>query len=1054
MPTITGTPDDDVLTGTAEPDTIDALGGNDRAEGLGGDDIISGGDGDDILIGDVNSVQNSSATGDDVIDGGAGADIIVGGLGDDVLSGGDGNDRFFNGLAAIQSAGSLSWHGGSHATGADTIDGGAGSDHATLVYANRTANISFTFDGANPAQTFIMVGGVAEGSVVNVEGVDFVAGSGNDAITVLNSIHNSYLDGGGGDDVLIASDGGSWIRGDAGDDVCIGGDGRDLIYGGAGADELNGGDGGMDLLSYFGSAAGVVVNLADGTASGGDAEGDVISGFEDLEGHLSNDVLTGNSLANWIEGSWGDDQVRGLDGDDRLFGSVGVDELFGGEGADWLDGGDGADTASYADGAAVVVDLGLSGAQDTGGAGVDTLIGIENLTGSAFDDILIGDAGANVLLGGDGADFIDGGGGDDTLLGGAGDDTIEVGGSSALMIDGGAGIDTLSYAAASTAGTMGVHIWLDADSTFENVTGSGLSDDLMGNAGDNILRGGEGQTDYLEGGGGDDVLDGGEGDADIASYIRAPGSVAVSLALEGVAQNTLADGFDTLLNIERLEGSTFDDVLTGSAGNDILDGYHGNDVMYGGAGDDLFWQHAVGDFVDTIFGEAGADTLYYGTSGSDLVVQMGGGYVAVAGRTLAVFSGIENVEAGGGDDALIGDAADNRLDGSSGSDWIVGGGGDDWLVERYDLTGVDRLFGGAPGADAGFDTIDYSSSGLGVIVQLSGYTTANDAARTLFATFSGIEAAVGSGFGDVLIGNAADNVLAGGAGADWLVGAAGDDTFVQSIDASSIDRLFGDAGIDTIDYSSAGAGVVVQLSGYSTSGGATLATFTGIENAIGTAFNDVLVGNASDNRIAGGQGADWLVGGAGNDAFVQDIQTGVDTIFGDAGTDTIDYSGASAGVTVQLSGYAASGGATLATFAGIEGAIGSAFNDALIGNASANSLTGGAGGDWLVGGGGADTFVYKTIADGAGDSIRDFSQVENDLIDLSAIDANATTGGDQSFSFATSRTAGLVGEAVVTSASATVTMLSLYLDADNVADMVVQIVHQPGVIMDASDFVL
>jgi Ca2+-binding RTX toxin-like protein len=246
----------------------------------------------------------------------------------------------------------------------------------------------------------------------------------------------------------------------------------------------------------------------------------------------------------------------------------------------------------------------------------------------------------------------------------------------------------------------------------------------------------------------------------------------------------------------------------------------------------------------------------------------------------------------------------------------------------------------------------------------------------------------------------------------------------------------------------------VQLSGYSTSSGVTLATFTGIENAVGTAFNDALVGNAADNRIAGGSGADWLVGGAGNDTFVQAIDaTSVDRLFGDAGIDTLDYSGAIAGVTVQLSGYSAIGGATLATFTGIENAVGSAFNDALIGNASDNHITGGAGGDWLVGGGGADTFVYGAIGDGAGDSIRDFSQIENDLIDLSAIDADPTTGGDDIFAFSAVRHAGVAGEAVVTNFGAS-SLVSLYLDADEIVDMTIQVVHQNEVIMNADDFVL
>ena len=75
----------------------------------------------------------------------------------------------------------------------------------------------------------------------------------------------------------------------------------------------------------------------------------------------------------------------------------------------------------------MTVSLAISGAQDTGGAGIDTLIGIENLTGSASTTSLTGDANANVLSGGAGNDTLDGGAGNDTLDGGAGTDTASYG---------------------------------------------------------------------------------------------------------------------------------------------------------------------------------------------------------------------------------------------------------------------------------------------------------------------------------------------------------------------------------------------------------------------------------------------------------------------------------------------------------------------------------------------------------------------------------------------------------------------------------------------------
>jgi serralysin len=110
--------------------------------------------------------------------------------------------------------------------------------------------------------------------------------------------------------------------------------------------------------------------------------------------------------------------------------------MVGGTGDDVLDGGWGIDTASYADaGSAVAVRLSVSGAQNTGGGGVDTLVKVENLVGSAYADTRVGNDGTNVLEGGKGADVLDGGKGSDVLIGGAGPDKLT----------GGAGGDTFVF---------------------------------------------------------------------------------------------------------------------------------------------------------------------------------------------------------------------------------------------------------------------------------------------------------------------------------------------------------------------------------------------------------------------------------------------------------------------------------------------------------------------------------------------------------------------------------------------------------------------------------
>src|SRR5262249_13829155 len=105
----------------------------------------------------------------------------------------------------------------------------------------------------------------------------------------------------------------------------------------------------------------------------------------------------------------------------------GHDTLFGGDGSNRLDGGDGIDTAAYADAAAgVQVNLGSPyWGTASNSTRADTLISIENVTGSAFADVITGDAGANALNGGGGSDVITGGLGRDTLTGGADRDMFD-----------------------------------------------------------------------------------------------------------------------------------------------------------------------------------------------------------------------------------------------------------------------------------------------------------------------------------------------------------------------------------------------------------------------------------------------------------------------------------------------------------------------------------------------------------------------------------------------------------------------------------------------------
>ena len=108
-------------------------------------------------------------------------------------------------------------------------------------------------------------------------------------------------------------------------------------------------------------------------------------------------------------------------------------------------------------------------------------------------------------------------------------------------------------------------------------------------------------------------------------------------------------------------------------------------------------------------------------------------------------------------------------------------------------------------------------------------------------TLTSIENVIGSAYADTLTGDTNDNVLEGGAGADSLSGGAGS---------------------DTASYEGDGAGVTVNLStGSATDGNGDTDTLTGIENVIGSAFNDTLTGTTGDNTLSGGNGNfDVLIG--------------------------------------------------------------------------------------------------------------------------------------------------------------------------------------------------
>jgi VCBS repeat-containing protein len=217
----------------------------------------------------------------------------------------------------------------------------------------------------------------------------------------------------------------------------------------------------------------VTVHAADGTAR---AIAITIVGAD--EAVVGGITVTGTGIADTLTGTGGNDQLFGLAGNDRLTGGDGNDLLDGGAGDDVLDGGNGIDTASYASATgAVTVSLAVTGQQNTGGWGKDTLTGIENLTGSASADTLTGNAGANAM---------DGGTGDDKITGAGGAD----------MLTGGAGRDLFVYVAAADSNAAAHDRILDFVHLTDRIDLSAIDPILATNKNDAFLWGGSGATSF------------------------------------------------------------------------------------------------------------------------------------------------------------------------------------------------------------------------------------------------------------------------------------------------------------------------------------------------------------------------------------------------------------------------------------------------------------------------------------------------------------------------------------------------------------------------------
>ncbi|MGH7002796.1 MAG: beta strand repeat-containing protein, partial [Alphaproteobacteria bacterium] len=394
--------------------------GDDDLTGNASANVLSGGNGDDFLFG---------REGNDTLNGDNGADTLTGGAGADVLNGGNGVDM------ADYSDAPQDPEGGNE--DGVTVDLGTGTGHGTHAEGDVLTNIE-NMTGSEFNDT--LTGNAGDNLIYGLRGVDTInGGAGDDTIegglgifgigdrlsggTGIDTLSFASSDAGvridiasngsgfitraeGGDaffdlivddfENIIGSDQDDELAGTSGNNSLVGLAGDDLLTGRAGADVLDGGTG-VDTVDYSASGPGVKIDLFTGIGTGGHAQGDTLTGIENVNGSGSNDIFVSSAAAN------------------RLIGGSGVD------------------TVDYSNSTErVEIDLRQELQANFGFAAGDRLSSIERVIGSDHDDrltgfdsdimplpqsSLFGGKGNDVLFAGNTTVLLDGGEGDDTLIG-------------------------------------------------------------------------------------------------------------------------------------------------------------------------------------------------------------------------------------------------------------------------------------------------------------------------------------------------------------------------------------------------------------------------------------------------------------------------------------------------------------------------------------------------------------------------------------------------------------------------------------------------------------
>lgn len=889
-----GSGDNTVWAGTGN-DTVTTGSGNDIIDvGSGEKNIVFAGDGGNIVTASGNGANTLvGGAGKDVITGGSGNDTVSGGLGADTLDGGAGTDWVsFNGIDG-------------------TVTDGTTALSDWLSYSGSGAGVNIVLNASGGADTAVV--GVTAISLAGFE--NFIGSQGNDIIdasayAVAHTLYglggNDTLTGSGGDDVIFGGAGDDKLYGGAGNDTIDvgsgdaedpdaasitfnsalgdsytvnnsvdGGAGADTIVGGAGrdyflslagqyadatdaalVDTFSGGDG-IDTIEFQSYTVNMVIDMRSGTASAG---GVLVARFsKDIEEIVSG---TATNTTDTIQGSVGNDIIRGGNGTNSLISNGGSDSIYGGSGTDTITSNGGVDDVYYLDGGGGANEYRLYAGTETiiGTAGSSDRVFYNNNSLNNGDEdknnngvgAVIGSVNYGIFVNLDVLDY--GVDADGTLTQDATSSNWWTGSGWVAM-----GIGTNSYQWLADNDQRGFYGDAQNDRYYgvEHIYGSNYNDVLIGNSSNNAFFG-YGGSDAMYGLSGNDTFSFYYSGGNVGSeYIDGGSNTALTVTLGNGSLSVSGGDSVDYNNINNYMVINIDSIVHNGAAANRITGY----------GSDVTWVYDV----ENAYGGSNADTIH-GTDGDNILDGRGGN---------------NSVYGYGGNDFIYGatsTATKDYLNGGDGSDWVsyvnsgtnYAGGGVDVYLSNLDLNGD-----GTPDNIAGTSVFD-THTGYSRLL-----TSANDGVIDTLADFENIQ---GSNYNDRLAGNSGANTIWGMNGNDIIDGGAGADR----LDGGGNTTLTVSGGGDTLWYHSSTAAVSVNLATNVVSGGwAEGDVISGFEHVRGSDYDDTLRGSSSINSIWGGGGADAIYGAGGGDYLL-----------GEAGNDTFYLSSTEIGAVAVVNGGA------------------------------------------------------------------------------------------------------------------------------------------------------